>query len=135
LVPPPKFNLVTYHGILAPATGWKSTIMPFIVADEDPIRHEGCRGGKYPPQGDQMPFCLGHARSCTLACPMKRVWELDILVCDHCGGRMRIIAAIHSPEAIQWILECLGLPTRAPHIYPALPGEEDSPAEQDFMNQ
>jgi hypothetical protein len=33
---------------------------------------------------------------------------------------MRILAAIHSPEAIRGILECLGLPTRAPPIAPAL---------------
>ena len=32
---------------------------------------------------------------------------------------MRILAAIHSREAIQAILECLGLPSRAPPIAPA----------------
>ena len=31
---------------------------------------------------------------------------------------MRILAAIHSPEAIRGILECLGFPTRAPPISP-----------------
>lgn len=32
---------------------------------------------------------------------------------------MRILAAIHSPEAIRKILECLGLPSRPPPISPA----------------
>jgi hypothetical protein len=33
---------------------------------------------------------------------------------------MRILAAINSPDAIRGILECLGLPSRAPPISPAL---------------
>jgi len=48
---------------------------------------------------------------------------------------MRIMAAIHSPEAIRGILECLGLPSRAPPICPTLPDEEDFPAVQDFEKQ
>jgi hypothetical protein len=35
---------------------------------------------------------------------------------------MRIVAAIHPPEAIRAILECLGLPSRAPPI--AAPAEQ-----------
>jgi hypothetical protein len=38
----------------------------------------------------------------------------DVLQCDKCGGVMRLIAAIHTPEATQKILDCLGLPSRAP---------------------
>jgi hypothetical protein len=34
---------------------------------------------------------------------------------------MRIIAAIHSAEVIRKILDCLGLPSRAPPIARALP--------------
>ena len=54
---------------------------------------------------------------------MKRVFEVDVLVCDRCRGRMRILAAIHSADAIRAILECLGLPSRAPPISPALEDE------------
>ena len=50
---------------------------------------------------------------------MERVFELDVLACPRCGGRMRILAAIDSPDAIYRILTCLGLPTRAPPIAPA----------------
>ena len=35
---------------------------------------------------------------------MKRVWELDVLECPRCRGRMKIVAAINSPNAIQKIL-------------------------------
>jgi hypothetical protein len=56
---------------------------------------------------------------------MKRVFLVDVLECASCGGRLRILAAIHSPEAIRAILECLGLPSRAPPIAPAALSEMD----------
>jgi len=31
---------------------------------------------------------------------MKRVWALDVLESPRCHGRLRILAAIHSPDAI-----------------------------------
>ena len=61
---------------------------------------------------------------------MKRVWEVDVLECTRCRGRMRILAAIHSPDAIRAILECLGLPSRAPPISPALEDKVNFPSNQ-----
>ena len=37
---------------------------------------------------------------------------------------MRILAAIHPPEATQAVLACLGLPVRAPPTLPARPDDE-----------
>ena len=54
---------------------------------------------------------------------MHRVFAVDVLECPHCHGRLRIIAALHSPEAMRKILECLGLPSRAPPIAPVAPAE------------
>jgi len=59
---------------------------------------------------------------------MRRVWAIAVFECPRCLGRMRIVAAIHSPAAIRAILECLGLPSRAPPISPAM---RDA---QDFLN-
>ena len=56
---------------------------------------------------------------------MRRVFEVDVLECPRCTGRMRILAAIHSIEAIRAILECLGLPTRAPPIAPPLEASQE----------
>jgi len=47
---------------------------------------------------------------------MKRVFQVDVLQCEHCGGRMKIIGAIHPPDTPVKILECLGLPSRAPPL-------------------
>ena len=55
---------------------------------------------------------------------MHRVFAIDVLQSDRCGGRMRILAAIHSSEVIRGILECLDLPSRAPPIAPAVDERE-----------
>jgi hypothetical protein len=47
---------------------------------------------------------------------LKRVFGIEITVCPHCGGRLRVIADVTDPEAIGRILEHVrreGLP-RAP---------------------
>ncbi len=51
---------------------------------------------------------------------MRRIFEVDVLECPECGSAMRILAAIHPPEATRAILECLGRPSRAPPISPAV---------------
>ena len=53
----------------------------------------------------------------------KRVFAADFLGWGRCGGRMRIVAAIHAPQAIRKLLECLGLPPRFPPIAVALTGD------------
>ena len=65
------------------------------------------------------PAIAPHGRNYTWAELMKRVWALDVLECPRCQSRMRIVAAIHSPDAIGKILDCLGLPSRAPPVPPA----------------
>ena len=59
-------------------------------------------------------------RNYTWAELMRRVWSMDVLQCPRCGRRMRILSAINPPEAIQKILNCLGLPSRPPPIARAL---------------
>jgi hypothetical protein len=58
----------------------------------------------------------------------KRSFLVDVLECERCGGRMKIIAAIHSPDVAVKILTCLDLPTRAPPQAPAL-SDHTAPAD------
>jgi len=44
---------------------------------------------------------------------LKRVFDIDIEQCPHCGGTLKIIAAILESSAITKILDHLGLPVRA----------------------
>jgi hypothetical protein len=45
------------------------------------------------------------------------LWEVP-----RCHGPMRLLAAIHPPDATRRILECLGLPSRAPPLARAVSG-------------
>ena len=52
---------------------------------------------------------------------LQRVFEIDALRCPRCGSRMRVLAAITDPSVARRILECIGLPARAPPLQsPAL---------------
>ena len=50
---------------------------------------------------------------------LKRVFDIDIEHCPHCGGTLKIIAAILNPTAIAKILTHLGASARAPRRRPA----------------
>ncbi len=50
---------------------------------------------------------------------LKRVFDIDIEQCPHCGAALKIIAAILEKAAITKILDHLGLPARAPPKTPA----------------
>jgi hypothetical protein len=53
---------------------------------------------------------------------MARVFEIDVLKCSDCNGRLKILAAIHPPGNTRKILKCMGLPTRPPPVAPAIFG-------------
>ena len=105
-------NLVRYHGVLAPAARDRAQVVPGrpTTADaktaksEPPAKTSGSKGPKTRP------------RNYSWAELMRRVFEIDVLECPECRGRMRILASIHSPDAIDRMLRCLGLPARAPPV-------------------
>ena len=47
---------------------------------------------------------------------LKRVFNIDITICQKCQGEIRIIAAIEDPKVIKKILEHMGLPSNAPKL-------------------
>ena len=56
----------------------------------------------------------GPLRRLAWAALMKRVFAIDVLVCDTCGGAMRILAVLPAGDASRAILQHLGLPTEPP---------------------
>ena len=134
IVPAPKTHLVRYSGILGPAAAWRSLIVPAESEAESastihPCCVETSAGATNSVAAASVVASAGptpmlspatrHGRNYTWAELMKRVWALDVLECPRCQSRMRILAAIHPPEATRKILECVGLPSRAPPLVPA----------------
>ena len=127
LVPPPRFNIVRYHGVLAPSAAFRPLVVPESET-HSPLPHPCCPATKQILTTDtanakEEGSC--RPRNYSWAELMKRVFSIDVLQCPRCGGRMRIIAAIHPPDAIRKILECLGLSSRPPPIVSAIPDMDD----------
>src|SRR5436309_7091449 len=55
---------------------------------------------------------------------MRRAFEIDVLACPRCGGRLRLIATVEDPDAIRAILAAVAASQefagRAPPFGPAL---------------
>jgi Putative transposase/Transposase zinc-binding domain len=129
LVPAPRAHLTRFHGVLGPAAAWR----PFIVPSAEP--HNGAEmdphmPSPYPIHSPEKPEVgTGQQsssvhRNYTWADLMKRVFLIDVLRCESCGGRMKIIAAIaaiNQPQLAAKILQCTGLLLRAPPPAPASP--------------
>jgi hypothetical protein len=86
LVPAPYLALRRFHGVFAPHHNLRALIVPTPSADS-PVPVAPKRPGRM-----------------SWADLLMRVWAIDALKCPFCGGRMRVIAAIHDPDAITAIL-------------------------------
>jgi hypothetical protein len=99
LVPPPRINLIRYHGVLAPH-----------AKDRDKIVPAGKR------KRDEADRAKRSKHRLAWAALLARVFQVDALACD-CGGRMRIVAAATDPGSIRRYLEgtgqCADVPTLA----------------------
>ncbi len=136
LVPPPRFHLVRYAGVLAPGARLRARVAPDPPEGSSagalvPEAGEGKGSAATPapaPSGaaaptpgvDRAPPRVPRARR---PYPwvelMRRVFAIDVLECPRCHGPMKIFAAIHPPDTAGAILECLGLPARPPPLAPA----------------
>ena len=50
---------------------------------------------------------------------LARVFQYDVTMCPTCAGRMKTIAALTAPSAIEAFLNAVELPFRAPPIAPS----------------
>jgi len=113
LVPAPRVNLLHYYGVPAPAARWRASIVPASVENE--LKADACECEPESKAKSRRP------RNYLWAALLSRVFEIDVLKCPDCNGRLRILAAIHPPVHTRKILECMGLPSRAPPIAGAAP--------------
>ncbi len=124
LIPAPRAHQVRYHGVLAPCAGWRDRVVPAGPHPDKAARPARGRNVPYEETGPGGPRPDRPLRRYAWADLLRRVFAVDVLECPDCGGPMRIFAAIHPPEATRAILECLGLPSRAPPTAPARPDPE-----------
>jgi len=122
LTPRPRVNLVLYHGELAPNAGWRARVVAYgALAGEAPVGASADANGELTrPPG---------SRHYAWAALMRRAFDLDVLACPRCGGRLRLLATVEDPDAIRAILAAVAasgeLVDRAP---PSAAAQTPSPA-------
>ena len=87
-VPPPRYPTVKYAGVLAPASSWRSRVVPPRAPGETAAATES------PPKA---PKRAGTYRS--WAELLKRTFGIDALGCPKCAGSMKLVAMITDPTS------------------------------------
>jgi hypothetical protein len=47
---------------------------------------------------------------------LRRSFEVDVLACPGCGGRLRVLGEVTDPAMVPLVLDSLGMPTDAPRV-------------------
>lgn len=93
LTPRPEINLVLYHGVLAPHARWR----PEVVAYRRAERTEAAEPSEMGISIWMRDSGAERPRHWTWAALMRRAFDLDVLRCPRCAGRMHLIATIDEP--------------------------------------
>jgi hypothetical protein len=104
LVPPPRKNLVRYHGLLAPNAKQRAKIVPATADSEQ--------------TGEQSPSTTRKYRL-SWAALLARTFGLKLERCSQCGAEMKAVAVITDPLSIRRYLEGTGQSAAIPEIAPA----------------
>jgi len=119
LTPRPRINLVLYHGVLAPHSNWRARV---VASGAPPAKAPVVASAT--PDANGEPTTAPACRHWAWADPMRRAFDIDVLACPRCGGRLRLIATVEDPDAIRAILVAgtgsRELADRAPPFAPAL---------------
>ncbi len=108
---------------LSCATTGSARPMPAGAAAPSPLRARGVpradasTNAATPQVPERRGAAPGQPRYGAWADLMRRGFDLDVLACPRCGGRMRLLATIEDPQVIRQILAHLGLP-RGPRPQP-----------------
>jgi hypothetical protein len=136
LVPAPRGHLVRYHGVLAPRSRWRASVVRDRGDEGAATATTRSDGEPAVPSAPDTPKRESwfdpvklRQRRLTWAELMQRVFEVDVLECPRCKGRRRLIAVLTDPEVIVPFLESIGVASRAPPVAPARE-EGGEPGEQ-----
>ena len=110
LVPRPRINLLVYYGVLAAHAAWRAEVV-----------------ARAPSGGAALTGTASDNAAATSPGPagrrwadlMRRAFEVDVLACPRCDGRLRLVALLDAGPVTARILRHLGLPPEVPTTRPA----------------
>jgi hypothetical protein len=110
MVPPPRFHLTRYAGVLAPNAKLRSEVVPGRARDEAEAEGDACVDAKQGELfGGEAAANDGENAEETRssrhpwAWLLRRVFAVEVLVCVHCAGKLRIVEIATEPEATKRI--------------------------------
>ena len=111
LIPKSRHHLVRYHGAFAPNAKTRNRIVPAtkLQAKQQKVNPPSHK----PASTEDRPSPDSPVAPLSWAERLKRVFNIDILHCPECGGRLRVIADITDPLVINKVLDHLA---RSPPI-------------------
>lgn len=109
LVPLPRVHMVRYHGCFAPNAKCRSKVVPPAVTSPDVMRANTMAGQRFS-EAAAILVELTRPRRLKWAALLMRVFAVDVLACEKCGGSMRMLAILTDSKVTQHILKHLGLP-------------------------
>ena len=112
LVPTPRVNLTRFHGVFAPNSQYRAAII-IKKLDKKPKADSKTESEK--------------RRAMTWVLRLKRAFNIDIQVCEACGGRASVVACIEDPVVINKILNHLQSKS-APFLLPVNRAPPELPA-------
>ena len=125
LVPAPYQNTVRYHGVFAN----RSRLRPLLPKPPArivlPLAAAPATPSPVAAAGDDATPLPSRPHRMSWAALLKRVLDVDALVCPGCGAAMVVLAFLTDPPVVRRILEHLDLPSVAPRPSPARTGDTD----------
>jgi len=113
LVPPPRFNMIRYHGLFAPNAQLRSRIVPAPTDNGRPVQLQ--LFDKTPAYFDDSKYRLRWAAL------FRRTFREDLEVCIDCGGPVRVLTFATEPDKLEPLLVRHGEPLEPPPVHPARP--------------
>ncbi len=116
LVPKPRVNLTRFHGIFAPNSKHRVDVTP------------AKRGKGRPHEQNEDKTPAQRHKAMTWAQRLKRVFNIDVSICQKCGGEAKVIACIEDQVVIDKILRHLQAKGALPPPPDLRPAARASPA-------
>ena len=123
LIPRPGKNLVRYHGVLAPNARDRAQVVPSAraageAAGASPRALAASEPAPGQPKARTARYLLWHEL-------LRRVFEIDVLACPKCGGRLRLLCTVHDGFSARRDLRCVNAQSPPAEARPP-PGPEET---------
>jgi hypothetical protein len=102
LVPPPRLNLIRYHGVFAPNSPYRKQV---VMAKKENNKSNKKEDSPIEP-------IQSNSKRMNWAQKLKRAFNLDLTKCQQCKAELKVIACIENPLVIEKILKHLNLSTQ-----------------------